>query len=168
MTTSITLAPETSLPVIVFEIGSRTIALPQNCIKRIIQTPVAIEVHSGGMGLCYWEQRSVTVIDLQHQLGYHQVPDLTTPRFMIVIQLDDLYGLLINTLPQLMELPLSSIQMLPYAYQKTDPLQLFKYSAVIQSDTGPQTIYLMDLRLFPPQVFSPESQPMLISRSAHP
>ncbi len=142
-------APDTQLPIVVFKLGHREVALPQNCIRRIIQTPSALDINEEGYGLMLWEGQTVTLVDLNRLAS---VPSATIP-FLVLFQstTGPLFGIPVAEIPYLMEIPLTTIQPIPALYRETDPWQISDYIAILDQEDGPVTIYLIDLRHFPPK-----------------
>ncbi|PSO50451.1 MAG: hypothetical protein BRC33_03175 [Cyanobacteria bacterium SW_9_44_58] len=138
------------LRVIVFEVGDYWFALPINAILQVTTSPPELSRHLAGLGLVMLENQSIMLLNLHEKLSSQQdsKPDIQG-EFLILTQTrqEELCGIPIDVLPNMMELPIDEIQPLPKAYRQTNLYGVARFVAFIQFEgkTSKEAIYLLDV-----------------------
>jgi purine-binding chemotaxis protein CheW len=135
--------PQT-LKLIVFSLGSYTLALPLVFVIKVTNTPANLRQQFEGVGLFYIGQTAVRLLDICKQLLADGTDPAIDGPFLIIFQLrsGELYGITADTPPDLQELPLSEFKPVPEVHRQLPPLSLVSYIA--QPASGSQ-ILLLDL-----------------------
>lgn len=143
---------EPSLELVVFTVGNLKLALQ---IELIYKVAYYKPVHGSGLnpvGIAHVDDFEVTVINL-HQRLFKASPAEGAATCLVVIQsmTGELYGIPTADTPTLLEIPLSTIRVLPESYRRADTLGIASHVAVVpQPDSTTVTIFLIDRdRLFP-------------------
>ena len=137
-----------SLKVLVFAIDNLKLALRiENVYKVLNQTPV---YGSGfnGVGIAHVGDREVTVVDLHRRLFQSSITNEASKAGYLIIAQNtqgELYGIPVAVVPALMEIPLSSIRVLPESYRHANILGFASHVAVIPKVEAPLTIFLLDV-----------------------
>lgn len=138
------------LKVIVFAIGSLNLALPIESVYKVLnRTPV----YGSGIkqvGVTHIGDRGITVIDLHQRFFKSNQPDASeTSGYLVVMQnkIGELYGIPVPNTPVLMDVPLSTIRVLPESYRHADTVDIARHVAVIPKDSASLTIFLLDIDL---------------------
>jgi chemotaxis signal transduction protein len=122
------------LELIVFEIGEVSFGIPITKIDRIVSS-----VH---LGEDYTLTQNVEVLDLHHRLT--GVPISTPTAIAIFIgNSQQLYGIPIDTVPNLTFVPLDRIRELPTDFRTTNPLGIASHVAIISNPISELTIFIL-------------------------
>jgi purine-binding chemotaxis protein CheW len=146
--TKTTTAP--SLKVITFQIGNLNLAIAITAIYKILkQTPIE---GSGinSVGVAHLSDRELTVIDLQRQLFQDSaIKNQGQDNHLIVIKTasEDFYGIPVENVPILMDIPLSTLRVLPESYRRADTLGIASHVAILPQEQGTSTVFLLDINL---------------------
>lgn len=139
---------EESVKLVVFALGKVNLALPIETVSKVLnQTPV---YGSGlnGVGIAHVNDREVTVVDLHQRLFQSSLlTDAAKNNYLMVVknQHSELYGIPVTTVPVLMEVPLSSIRILPESYRQADIFGFATHVAVINDVEPAMTIFMLDI-----------------------
>jgi chemotaxis signal transduction protein len=145
-----------SIKVIVFPIANYLFALPMTAILKVSHCPPLVGENLSEIGLVHLENRTITLLNLHQKLTaarqslagkkFKKVPE-TSGQFLILTQASrgEVCGIPIDKLPDMMDLPLGTIELLPESYQQTNLLGLANYVAVLQSEEKKLAIFLLDL-----------------------
>lgn len=130
-----------SMKILVFGMGNVNLALPIDTIYKVVNQ---IPVYGGGLngvGLAHVGDREVTVVEL-HRRFFAPMGS-----YLIIAQNreGELYGIPITQSPTLMEIPQSSLRVLPESYRHTDMYGFATHGAVIFEVEPPMTIFLLDV-----------------------
>lgn len=130
-----------SQKVIVFGMGNVNLALPIDTVYKVVNQ---IPVYGGGLsgvGITHIGDREVTVVEL-HRRFFAPMGS-----YLIVIKnrQGELYGIPIVQVPALMEIPQSSLRVLPESYRHADIFGFATHVAVIFEVEPPMTIFLLDV-----------------------
>lgn len=134
--------------VIVFAVGQLNLALRVETIYKVLKQT---QVHSSGLhsvGIAHVGDREVMVLDLQRQLFRTSSLDANaTSRYLVIASkaTGELYGIPVEQVPTLLEIPLSTVRSLPDAYRQSDTLGIASHVAVIPQEQGSLTIFLIDV-----------------------
>ena len=140
-----------STKVIVFGIGDVNLALPVSSLYKVVNQVPIYGSGLNGVGIAHIGDREVTVVDLQRQLFQSSHPtDANNPNkgsYLVIFKnpQGSLYGIPVAVVPTLMELPQSSIRVLPEAYRHADVFGFATHVAVISETEPPMTIFLLDV-----------------------
>lgn len=137
-----------SIKIIVFSIANLKLALRiQSVYKVLSQTPV----HGSGrnnVGIAHIGDLSVTVVDLERQLFQSSSTEETPLAGYLIIAQNtrgEPYGIPVTAVPTLMDIPLSSISVLPESYRNADILGIASHICQITGAQTAMTIFLLDL-----------------------
>ncbi|NEO33993.1 MAG: chemotaxis protein CheW [Symploca sp. SIO3C6] len=145
--------PQPSLPLIVFKVGKLHLAVRIESIYKIAEYPPAHGSEFNQFGVTNVGEHQVTVLDLYGQiLGSSQISEHSPAEYLVIVRnrQDELYGIAVIDTPQLMEVPLSRIRVLPESYRRNDTLGIASHVAVIKHQTETLTIFVLDVELLLP------------------
>jgi chemotaxis signal transduction protein len=131
------------LQVIVFSAVGHQLALPAALILKVMNYPA--DRQTSHLGVLYIGQAAVKILNLRSQQ-----PELveTSPpeRFLIILQSrpGELCGIGVDQPPDLLDLPLSSLQPLPATHQTSYLLKMATHVARINQDGDVSTLFLLD------------------------
>lgn len=130
-----------SIKVIVFAMGNVNLALRMETIYRVLKQAPVYGVRPDGMGIAHLEDREITVLDLHRRFF------ASKGSYLIVVQNSEgeLYGIPVAVVPTLMEVPLSSIHVLPKSYRHADLLDIATHVCHIPREEALLTIFLLDV-----------------------
>lgn len=136
------------LKVVVFSIGNLKLALRIEAVYKVLnQTPV-YGIGSSGVGIANVGDRDITVVDLHRQLFQSSnINEGVNKGYLLIIQNKEgeLYGIPVAGVPALMEMPLSSIRVLPQSYRHADVFGFATHVCHIPQEEAPLTIFLLDV-----------------------
>lgn len=139
---------QATIKVVVFAISNLNLAFRiENVYKVLNQAPV-YGLGLNGVGIAHLGDREVTVVDLHRQLFQSSIITQASKKsYLIVAQNSEgnLYGTPVAVVPALMEIPLSSIQVLPESYRQADILGCASHFCHIPQVEAPLTIFLLDV-----------------------
>ncbi len=141
---------EETLKSIVFKIGDYFCALPIDAVLQVTETPSELQSHIKGLSLVMHENRTIMLLNLHQKLSYQlQSGESFTAEFLILTQTrqGELCGIPVDTLPNMMELPMDGIQPLPRVYRQTNIYNLARFVSFVQFEENQQkqAIYLLDV-----------------------
>jgi purine-binding chemotaxis protein CheW len=143
-------APE-EVQVITFAIAGYQLAVPMNVVVKVVNCPAAIQNSPNRFDLLHLGQHSITVVNLHHHFAAYQA--IGTPQagaFLVVTQLaqGQFYAIAVDTPPDLMDLPVSTLRKLPDSYRQGHPLSIASYVAVLPLlPQGEETLSLFIMNL---------------------
>ena len=142
-----------AIKLIVFSLGGLNLALRIESVYKVVDhTPV----YSSGInyvGIAHLGDREVTVVDLSWRFfKSHRISELDSGGYLVIVQntTGELYGIPVGDTPVLIEVPLSTIRVIPESYRRADTLQVASHVAVIPQDGAPMTVFLLDVDLLLP------------------
>lgn len=130
-----------SLRLVVFEMGNLKLALRIDTVYKVLnQTPI-YGTGFNDVGIAYIGDREVTVVELHRRFF------AAKGSYLIVVQNEsELYGIPVVAVPVLMEVPLSSIQVLSENYRHADVLgEVATHVCHIAQGEATLTIFLLDV-----------------------
>lgn len=131
-----------SLRLVVFEMGNLKLALRIDAVYKVLnQTPI-YGTGFNDVGVAYIGDREVTVVELHRRFF------AAKGSYLIVVQnsKSELYGIPVVAVPVLMEVPLSSIQVLSDTYRHADVLgEVATHVCHIAQGEATLTIFLLDV-----------------------
>lgn len=137
-----------ALKLLVFSIGSLNLALRVECVYKVLN---ATPIYGSGVnwvGIAHMGDREVTVLDLQRRLFQSsRTNENLSGGYLIVVQntQGELYGIPVETVPVLMDVPLASIRVLPESFRHADTLGIASHVAVISQSETNFTLFLLDV-----------------------
>ena len=137
-----------SLQLLIFKVGTLCLALPIQWVYKVTYYEAVYGSGLSDVGLTQIDNSNVTVIDLHRRIFQSkQACRLSTKPCLVIVQgrNRELYGLLVEDTPTLIDLPTSSIRVLPEAYRKADTLDIAKHVAIVPQGEEKRTIFLIDI-----------------------
>lgn len=137
-----------SLKVVVFEMGSLKLALRIDTIYKVLNQAQVYGIGLNGLGIAHVGDREVTVVDLHRQLFQSSIINEASKKsYLLVVQnsAGELYGIPVAVVPALIEIPLSSIQVLPQSYRHANILGMATHFCYISQEEAPLTIFMLDV-----------------------
>ncbi len=151
------LAPKTTqltnpseIRVIAFPLANFWFALPITAIRKITLCPPEFGDDAPGSSLVYLDNQTITILNLSPYLAavnQEQKSQTSNGKFLVIIKTtqEEPYGIRVNELPNMLDLPLAAIEKLPSSYRKNTMLGLASYVAVLPSQKRKLLLYLLDL-----------------------
>ena len=136
-----------SVKLLVFEIGKLTLALPILQVRKVIKYR---DVHRSGLSHVnpiHLEQERLIVVDLHQKLFkvslHHASP---TKGYFIVCNnaRGELLGIAVSQSPSIIDVATDRIRAIPEAYRRADTLKIASHVAVIVQSQIPITIFILD------------------------
>ena len=137
-----------TLKLLVFSIGSLNLALRIEAVYKVLNST---QIHGSGskwVGLVHMGDREVTVLDLEWRIfQIHRDHPHLDEGYLIVVQNRDreLCGIPVATVPALIDVPLSSIRVLPESFRRGDTLGIASHVAVIPQEESNLTLFMLDI-----------------------
>ncbi|MEM6519869.1 MAG: chemotaxis protein CheW [Cyanobacteria bacterium P01_C01_bin.70] len=134
---------------IAFELARHWIALPAAAVLRIVNCPPPNQGGTVGLGIVQLGPHTIRLLDLQPKLGLqseaHQ-PEKTP--FLLVIQESQqaLWGIALDTPPDILELPFSRFKPVPPEKRLEPKLQWISHMAVITEQEIRRTLLFLNLK----------------------
>lgn len=142
-----------SLRILVFRMGDVKLALPLETVSKILHKTAVYGMGLDGVGIAHIGDREVTVVDLHQQLFQASTINESFQAAYLVISQSrqgELYGIPVTAVPVLMEVPSSSIRVLPMSYRRADILKSATHVCHIPQAEAPLTIFMVDVDLLIP------------------
>ena len=138
---------EEKLKFLVFTMGNLNLAIGIDSVIRIIPLP---KIHRSGdklLGIAMYEDQEVLVIDLYKRI-YDQEKNIAKGFLVIFLGKKNLCGITIDTLPNVEDVPLLSLQTVTSEYRDRDTLGIASHIMQIPiKKSEPQTVFLLDSEL---------------------
>lgn len=139
---------ESSIKLLVFEIGKLTLALPILQVQKVVKYN---RVYGSGLSyvnLTHLGDREVAVVDLHQKLFKVNLPEASRSKgyFIISKHITEPLGIFVSESPALIDVAIKQIRLIPDSYRRADTLEIASHVAVIpQEDETSQTIFILDL-----------------------
>ncbi len=132
---------ETALRAIIFAVHDRWFALPVGAVLKISLCPPIKNALTQGMGTIDLGTETATVIDLEAKFAPNREYSFAR-RYLILTQTHDgeKCGLIAQSPPAMIEIPLSTIRPLPASYQQQGNLSFISHLAVLPKVGEDETI----------------------------
>ncbi len=132
---------------LVFEIGTLTLALPIESVKKITHYTPMQGSGTTAVGLIHVDEKELTAIDLHKRLFRVPQPQKEGRQFLILAKnsIDELFGILVPQTPSMLELPLSQIRRLPDSYRRGDTLEMASHVTRIEENDQLVTVFILDM-----------------------
>jgi hypothetical protein len=103
-------------------------------------------VYSSGQtwaGVAHLGDREATIVDFHHLI--YGTP-LAKSSYLVVLKTPtgELLGVPVLESPSLADVPVKDIRVLPASYRQVDTLRMASHVAVVTTEDGPQTVFLLD------------------------
>ncbi|NEP08804.1 MAG: chemotaxis protein CheW [Symploca sp. SIO1A3] len=144
---------DTSVKLIVFQMGSLNLALPIEVVYKILNHKPIYGSGINQVGVVHLDEQEVTVVDLYRRLFHSSSTSKDEDNsYLVIVQntTNELYGIPVVDTPILMEVPLSQVRVLPESYRRADTLDIASHVAVINQAGSPLTVFLLDVELLLP------------------
>ncbi len=136
--------PLTIVKLLVFSVGNLWLSLNLEAVKKVIPRPEIVKGKQPYLGLCYFEDQEVTVIDLyQKVLGQ----DFQGGKSYLIIAQSPkgLYGITVGNLPIMRDVATDRLHPVPPEYRERDTLNIASHMAQINlSPNKTETVFLLD------------------------
>ncbi len=134
----------TSLKLLIFPLGNLWLSLPLEGVRKVIPRPEIIKGRQKYLGLCYFEDQEVTVIDLHQKILEEEF--LSGKSYLIVVHSPKgLYGITVANLPVMRDVALEQLHPVPAEYRERDTLRIASH--MMQVNLKPdkaETVFLLD------------------------
>jgi chemotaxis signal transduction protein len=129
---------------ITFTIADQLLALPMNAIVKVVGCPPKVAKSSSSIELFHFGNYSITVLNLHQHFAYPSTPE---DKFLVVTKQkhQELYALLVDTPPDLMDFPVSTIRQLPESYRHGHALSIASCVVVLPQVEGVASIFVVDV-----------------------
>jgi chemotaxis signal transduction protein len=135
---------------LVFKIADYLLALPITDVLKVINLSSANNKTLPKMGLVQIGQYMIKILDLHQNLSSDTLPHSSDhPSFLVVAHHSqrELYGILVDEPPDIVELPPETIRFLPRSSNHSKPLiEMISHVAVLSEEEVVKTIFLLDLK----------------------
>jgi chemotaxis signal transduction protein len=134
---------QASVRVITFTIANLVLALPMNAIVKVVSCPPQMRNSTNSFELFHFGQHTITVLNL-HQ--YFAQQSAASGKFLVITQLKqkELYAFLVDTPPDLTDLPASTIRQLPDSYRQGHALSIANCVSV-SHEAEEAAIFIIDI-----------------------
>ncbi|AFZ37543.1 CheW domain protein [Stanieria cyanosphaera PCC 7437] len=129
---------QASLRAIIFSIKDYWFALPIEAVIKILPCPPINSPSKEGISIVDLEDRTITVVDLLYKLNHleegNEIEKICgLQRFLILTmtQTEEIFGLLVEHSPTLIDIPLNSIRTVPLSYRHVIELNFVKQMAIL-------------------------------------
>jgi purine-binding chemotaxis protein CheW len=143
-----------TIKLVVFRIGNLKTALHIDSVQKIINYAT---IYSSGLtyvGVVNIGEQEITVIDLHKRLFNQPQPRKSGKAGYLILaknSVNELFGIVIDEAPSLLDVPLATIRTVPASYRHADTLAIASHVTVIPQEDGELTIFILDAdELVPP------------------
>ncbi|MBW4515128.1 MAG: chemotaxis protein CheW [Timaviella obliquedivisa GSE-PSE-MK23-08B] len=134
-----------SVRVITFMIANQMLALPMNAIVKVVSCPPQMSGSTNSIELFHFGQRVITVLNLHKH--FTQSLEGSSGKFLVITQIKhkELYAFLVDTPPDLIDLPASTIRQIPESYRHGHALSIASCVAVLSKEEGLTSIFIIEV-----------------------
>lgn len=135
---------------IAFQAAGYTFALPMQAILKVSQCPPLADSQADEVGLLQLGTTAIALLDLEQLVGARAAGDSEARgQFLILVRAPsgEPYGIQIDELPNMLDIPSRAIRPLPAAAQSSPLRRVAKYAALWQAHDQEHIIFLLDLSL---------------------
>ena len=143
------------IKLIVFTIKNLNFSLPIERVYKILNRTTIYSSGTNQVGVTHIGDREITVIDLHRRFFQaSSIKESESNGYLVILQntMGELYGIPVAEAPSLMDIPLSTIRVLPESYRQADTLEIASHVAVIPQEEGALTVFLLDVDLLLPKL----------------
>jgi hypothetical protein len=125
---------ESTIELVVFDLAEVSFGIPMTKINRVISNVF--------LGEDYSLTQDVQILDLQYQLTGSEI---CNPSAIAIFTSNDLqlYGIPIETVPSLIDVPLDRIRILPSDFRTNNPLGIASHIAIFSHQNIESTIFIL-------------------------
>jgi chemotaxis signal transduction protein len=129
---------------ITFTIANHLLALPMNAIVKVVGCPPKIAKSGNSIELFHFGNCSITVLNLNQHFACPAAPG---DKFLVVTKQkhQELYALLVDTPPDLVDFPVSTIRQLPESYRQGHALSIASCVVVLPQAEEVASIFVIDM-----------------------
>ncbi|NJM73901.1 MAG: chemotaxis protein CheW [Scytonema sp. RU_4_4] len=135
---------------IVFTIADYLLALPMSDVVKVVNVSPADSKRLPKIGLLQIGKYIIKILDLHQHSSLDALPDSSDhPSFLVVTHDSqrELYGILVNEPPDIVELPPEAMRSLPKSSHHSNPMtEMVSHVAVLSQQEVIKTIFLLDLK----------------------
>jgi purine-binding chemotaxis protein CheW len=132
---------------LVFPIGNLNVALHIDTVKKVINYNTIFGSGLNHYGLVNIGDEQITVIDLHKKLfNLSQNLNSEDKKYLLLAinSVNETFGILIITTPELYDFSLENIRELPPSYRRADTLKIASHVSVIVEENEEKTIFILD------------------------
>ncbi|MBW4618008.1 MAG: chemotaxis protein CheW [Cyanosarcina radialis HA8281-LM2] len=136
------------LKAVVFSVGTLNCAFRLDPVYKVVTSPQLYGSQDSWVGLTHLGDREVTVLDINKRLfPSEQTNDSVNIRYLIVVQNQrgELYGIPVEKVPVLMDIPFANIRVLPETFRQANALGIASHVAVVFPANTSMTLFLLDI-----------------------
>lgn len=141
------LRAEAPLKCITVQIKQLTVALPIDCVDKVIKQTTVMGSGLNPMGVTHYEGNPITVVDLHYHLFQQRQDAHDTQNYLIIAKTRNgqKLALPIQGAPNLAEFPSQALRVLPPSYRRADTLGIASHVVRTPSSTGEEaTVFILD------------------------
>ncbi|WP_330204204.1 chemotaxis protein CheW [Cyanobacterium sp. Dongsha4] len=132
---------------LVFSIGNLNTALHIDAVEKVVNYNQIFGSGLNHFGLVNLGDKEITVVDLHKKL-FNSPQALSTEgkKYLLLVKnsSSETFGIVISQTPELYDIPLNVIRILPPSYRRADTLKIASHVAVFKENEGEKTIFLLD------------------------
>ncbi|MBR8826468.1 MAG: chemotaxis protein CheW [Gomphosphaeria aponina SAG 52.96 = DSM 107014] len=135
------------LKLVVFPVGSLNVAFTIESVQKVIKSTQVYGSGLSHLGIAHIEDREITVIDLHKRLFSTSQPIPSEAKTYLILAKNssgEQFGIIVNQTPSLVDVPLSSVRVLPESYRRADTLKIASHVTVVSQETEEKTIFILD------------------------
>ena len=139
------------LQLLTLKVRTLNLAVPIQSVYKVTHHKAVYDSGLNAIGIARVDNQDITVVDLHRYIFKSPFPHQarTAQPCLIVIkeQRRELYGLLTEETPTLIDMPPGNIRVLPETYRRADTLGIASHVAIAPQGDTKQTIFLLDINL---------------------
>ncbi|MBE9192216.1 chemotaxis protein CheW [Gloeocapsopsis crepidinum LEGE 06123] len=126
---------------VVFGMGNINLALPSDAVFKVTNQMPVYGSGFNGVGLAHFGDRQITIVELHRRFF------TAKGKYLIIVEnkVRELYGIPVASVPTLIDVPLSRIQVLPDSYRHADLLAIATHVCHIPQAETSLTVFLLDV-----------------------
>ncbi|MBL1209253.1 chemotaxis protein CheW [Geminocystis sp. GBBB08] len=138
------------IKLLVFPIGNLNAGLHIDTVQKIVNYSTIFSSGLNHYGLVTLGEKEIIVIDLHKKLfNQSEILDRNDKKYLLLAlnSSNETFGILIKNAPELYDIPLNTIRILPPSYRRADTLKIASHVTVIQSENEEEeekTIFILD------------------------
>jgi chemotaxis signal transduction protein len=135
---------QASVRVITFTIANQVLALPMNAIVKVVSCPPQMRSSTNSFELFHFGQHTITVLNLHQHFAQQSA---ASGKFLVITQLkqQELYAFLVDTPPDLIDLPAATIRQMPDSYRQGHALSIANCVSVAHEADETASIFIIDI-----------------------
>lgn len=149
------MSSEPQLRLIIFALQAVQFALPIESVYQVIRRPAVLTSGLSGIGIAHLGEQAITVLDLHYRF-FQTASNAAAAGYLILIQpsAGEILGIPVEAVPGMLDIPYSTIRLLPEAYRQRDSFGLASRFAVLEDAEEPLTLFILDLHQLMVQAIS--------------